>query len=683
MCLARYLTEDRFLQLVVNMLSTPIILFALATAGFALVVALIQLVVSLIRHRRAMAPLEPARLAAKQSNFRMVVSFLILVLVASVIVLGLKDRAEQWLTGGFVVGIIGGTLIGLFVHLTLRSQTQTPEGSLDDHFSLINSLLGSGCSVGQLTAGTVIGLVAGAEWLSRSGSELIGDETLLALAFGAGLTSLVFHVAASRIGAESNRNPDDMQNPSCGLAAMASIQEDAVSVAIDTYAIYLTALAVADWVASNLFGDSSLWQQLPLFMASITLASTMVSGWLISAVKKKRVVISLYAGTVLSLILTLSLVYLSLDWFYELLPLDGAVSLDKGTVVKVFGLGLGLPLSLSLLSEYFSVRTFAPARTVAQASESGVASTIVAGLSLGLKSSLLPIGLGLGVMVAAYFVGYSAGGKTDEGAFAVMLALTGMVSMFGAIGTMYAFAAGVRRVGQIFGSVRYGEAEALAGYLGNIGQSVQAASQGIILITGIMTGASLLVSYVQSLGSSAQISLSNPLTYGFLLLGGFLPCWFAGKLMDGGVRKGTAGDGGISILEGFTGEEPGTLKQALSRLPVPFLRTFQLLAAPLLAMGLVTAFADQQAQALVLVGGSIVSMLLAVSVLLGAGVWSSAKRRIELGHSGGVYSDAYVASLAGENVGHALQSAFAPTLLALVNFLLLSALLVTPLILTL
>jgi len=81
---------------------------------------------------------------------------------------------------------------------------------------------------------------------------------------------------------------------------------------------------------------------------------------------------------------------------------------------------------------------------------------------------------------------------------------------------------------------------------------------------------------------------------------------------------------------------------------------------------------------LVLIGGFLISMLLASSVLMVAGVWNSARRRIEMGYSGGVYSDAYTASTAGDDVGSSLQNAFAPTLLSLVIFLLLAAILMTP-----
>jgi len=496
---------------------------------------------------------------------------------------------------------------------------------------------------------------------------------VLTIALGASLASLVFHTLDNRLEGAANANRNGNSEPIHGAACIANIQFDSITVSTDVFAIYTCALAAASW----LIGNDSPWSDLPLLFASITLLTSLLSGWLLGFGRKKRLIGALFGGIFINLLLAIGSAFFVLDWF---LPQSTAEPLlSKPVLLSSYGLGLLLIMLLSILSEYYSVRTFSPAKLVAKASEEGFAKTIVAGLSLGLKSSLVPIAAA-GILIAAYYLGASSdAGNADKGVFSIVIALTGMVSLLASIGGLDAFGASTRRAGMIVGSIRFGGEDELTGYLENIGRTIQSVSRGVIVITGTVTGGLLLVNYVHSLGSSgASVSLSSPFTYVFLLVGGFLPCWFSGNLMDAKFQRGGALKSHDPINANGSANNSASFLKLLLDLPVPLLRTIILVTFPLLVLGVVAQFWSLQAQVLVLIGGFLISMLLASSVLMVAGVWNSARRRIEMGYSGGVYSDAYTASTAGDDVGSSLQNAFAPTLLSLVIFLLLAAILMTP-----
>ncbi len=647
----------------------PILLTALSIAGLALLLALGQLTLTFIRGRHLNLD-GLATLSRRFSSTGILHGLTILTIFGALIGLGLQKFAELWMVLGLIAGIVAAALVGLFSLALVPGELQSQDPTIDSLDQLVVPIYRSGQSAGLMIAGAGLAIVASAEWLSRAEPTLLSEDVIMAIALGATLSSLVLHVAGGRSQSDVSLSVTPFADPVQEAKGIAGIHLDAIRAAVDEFAIYVTTLAVAGWVSANTYGDNSFWGDLPLLLAGVTLAASILSGLLVGFLRNRRVMGTLYLGLILTLTAALAGGSYALDSFLgHFAGVDGL--LPSKTLLSAYGVGLALVVILSLASEYFLARTLRPARLVAQAAEQGVASNIVAGLSLGLKSSLTLIALALAAMFYAYYLGATQTEfETDYSFFCVVLALTGVVSMFSTIGGIDAFGSGLLRAGKFILITRGSPGDEMSGFLENIGRSIQGVSRTIVLIAGAVTSGLLLIHYVHSLGSNSEISLNNPATYAFLLLGGFLPCWFAGKMMDGRLDRENE-TGALSFFPKFAG------------LTVPLTRTLTLVLVPILVVGLVTEYADTRGQVLVLVGGFLISMLLTVSVLVGAGVWSSAKRRIEMGHSGGVYSEAYAASVAGESVGGSLQNAFAPTLLALLNLLLLGAVLITPVLLTL
>ena len=647
----------------------PILLAALSIAAIALLLALGQLTLTVIRSRRLSLD-GPATLIRRFSNTDALHGLAILTIFGVLLGLGLHKFAELWMVLGIIAGIVAAMLVSLFSLALVPGEQQIQDPTIDSLNQLVMPIYRSGQSTGLMIAGAGLAIVASAEWLSRAEPTLLNEDVIMAIALGATLSSLVMHVAGGRSQSDILLSVAPFTDPVQEAKGIAGIHLDALRAGVDEFAIYVTTLALAGWVSANTYGDNSFWGDLPLLFAGVTLAASILSGLLMGFLRNRRVMGTLYLGLILTLTAALAGASFALDSFLgQFAGVEGL--LPSKTLLSAYGVGLALVVILSVVSEYFLARNLRPARLVAQAAEDGVASNIVAGLSLGLKSSLALISLALAAMFYAYYLGTTQTEfEADYSFFCVALALTGMVSMFSTIGGIDAFGSGLLRAGKCIQITRGNQGNELSGFLENIGRSIQGISRTIVLIAGAVTSGLLLIHYVHGLGGSSEIHLNNPATYAFLLLGGFLPCWFAGKMMDGRLERENETEA-LSFLTKFAG------------ITAPLTRTLSLVLVPVLVVGLVTEYADTGGQILVLVGGFLISMLLTVSVLVGAGVWSSAKRRIEMGYSGGVYSEAYAASVAGESVGGALQNAFAPTLLALLNLLLLGAVLITPVLLTL
>ncbi len=332
--------------------------------------------------------------------------------------------------------------------------------------------------------------------------------------------------------------------------------------------------------------------------------------------------------------------------------------------------GLAAGIGVGFIAELYTSDEFKSVKTIAEESQTGHGTNIIAGLGVGMKSTWLTIAC-LGVAIAfAYFFG---------GSYGIALAAVGMLCTVGitvsvdGYGPISDNAGGIAEMSGMPAEVR-----GITDKLDSVGNTTAAIGKGFCIGSATLTSLAFIVSFIEAVKMhipSFSISLDNPCVLVGMLIGSMLPYLFsamtiasvgkaANKMVEE-VRSQFEND--PAILEGKSIPDYNrcidiSTKASLREMIAPGLLA---ILAPI-ATGLILGAAGLGGA---LIGGLASAIMLAVFMANAGGAWDNAKKYIEAGNFGGKGSDTHKAAITGDTVGDPLKDTAGPAMDILIKLM--------------
>ena len=333
--------------------------------------------------------------------------------------------------------------------------------------------------------------------------------------------------------------------------------------------------------------------------------------------------------------------------------------------------------AIGYFTEYYTSDTYKPTQKLAAAAETGSATVIIGGLSLGMLSTIASI---LIVAIAILISFYAAGGGAsfDRGLYGIGISAVGMLSTLGitlatdAYGPVADNAGGIAEMSGLPESVRE-----RTDALDSLGNTTAATGKGFAIGSASLTALALLVSYVniaaEKSGEALDLSLTNPLILVGLFLGAMLTFVFSALTMSAvqtaaqsivvEVRRQFREIAGIMEYKAdpdYASCVALCTRGALHEMVVPALLA---IIVPILT-GLLLG---PEGVVGLLGGVSVTGFAMAVFMSNAGGAWDNAKKYIEAGHHGGKGSDCHKAAVVGDTVGDPFKETSGPSLNILIK----------------
>ena len=354
-------------------------------------------------------------------------------------------------------------------------------------------------------------------------------------------------------------------------------------------------------------------------------------------------------------------------------------------------LGLILASVIQILTQYFTDTKFKPVQEIAESTQTGPATTILSGFSIGLESTVWSVLIIAGVISGAYVLGDG----TLEALYFISLTGMGMLTTVGVIVSMDTYGPvsdNAQGIAEMSGEFEGRPAQVLTG-LDAVGNSTKAITKGMAIATAVIAATSLFGSFAEAVllalgreGIEFPIRVDRPNVLVGLLIGGsvaFLFCSLAIRAVGRAASQVV-----VEVRKQFR-EHPGIMtyeeKPDYARVVDICTRTSlrELMTPGLLAVlsPIIAGFAlGAEALGAFLAGAILTGQLLAVMLSNSGGAWDNAKKYIEEGHYGGKGSDSHKAAVIGDTVGDPFKDTAGPALNPLIKVMNLVALLFAPVI---
>lgn len=625
--------------------------------------------------------IEEGAMAFLNKEYRYLAVFIVVVFIAIAIFLNIRTAIA------FLVGAIFSIVAGnIGMRIAVKANVRTAEAAKTGMKEALSVAFSGGTVMGLCVAGLGLFGVGVVSYILDLNTEYItgfglGASSIALFArVGGGIYTKAADVGADLVGkVEAGIPEDDPRNPAVIADNVGDNVGDVAGMGADLFESYVGSIISAITLgsiltekANNVSGrDAAIF---PLILSAVGIIASLIGIFIVKTTSGENPQKALNTGSTVAGILSIIFGAVACNTMFGSLKLF--VPIVAGLIVGMI---------IGKVTEIYTSDNFKYVKQIANESETGAATNIISGLSVGMKSTVIPILFIIIGIIAAYF---GVGGLDDPniGLYGISLSAVGMLATTAitvgvdAYGPISDNAGGIAEMSGLDPSVRE-----ITDKLDSVGNTTAAIGKGFAIGSAALTALALFASYAQTIGLKT-IDLLDPLTLVGTFIGGMLPFLF-GALTMSSVGKAAAQmvqevrrqfKENKGILEGT--QKPDYSKcvsisteAALKEMILPGVLA---ILAPLIVGLLLGA----QALAGLIAGGVVTGVLMAIMMSNAGGAWDNAKKYIEGGAHGGKGSEAHKAGVVGDTVGDPFKDTSGPAMNILIKLMTIVSLVFAPVI---
>lgn len=584
----------------------------------------------------------------------------------------------------FIIGAIFSILAGYFgMKVATSANVRTAEAAKTGQAPALKIAFSGGAVMGMCVVGlgvlgiSILYIIFGGETSYLTGFGLGASSIALFARVGGGIYTKAADVGADLVGkVEAGIPEDDPRNPAVIADNVGDNVGDVAGMGADLFESYvgsiISAITLGSSMAVNMREKAIIF---PMLLVSIGIIASILGTLVARNSKANNPQKALNSGTYIGgIIVIISTLILSKTMFGDF---KAFFSVTSGLLV---GMLIGKVTEIYTSADYKSVKT------ISNQSQTGPATTIISGLAVGMKSTVIPIIL----IVAGILVSFYAMGGNDvniNGLYGISLAAVGMLSITGltvavdAYGPIADNAGGIAEMAHLPSSVRE-----ITDKLDSVGNTTAAIGKGFAIGSAALTALALFASYAEAV-KLQSINLLTPVTLVGVLFGGMLPFLFGALTME---SVGKAANEMVEEVRRQFKEIDGIMEE---KAKPDYARCVEISTAAALREMILPGVIAIVVPILVgilfgaealggLIGGAVVTgVLVAILMSNAGGAWDNAKKYIESGVYGGKGSFAHKAAVVGDTVGDPFKDTSGPSMNILIKLMTIVSLVFAPVIL--
>lgn len=667
-----------------------VIAVALSVVGLAFALVLIRKIVGADAGNEKMAAIAGAiQEGAKAYLNKQIVSVSAIAVVILAAIWYLRDGLTA---AGFVVGAVCSLAAGYIgMMIAVRANVRTAQAASKSSHAALQVAFNGGAvtgllvvALGLLSVGVFFLIVKGAAEHAKH-----AIDSLVGLALGSSLVSVFarlgggIYTKAADVGAdlvgknEQNLNEDDPRNPATIADNVGDNVGDCAGMAADVFETYAVSL-IGGVLVGHLTVGTEAAVVYPFVLCGLSIIASLIGiGW-VNYVKQKPTA-ALICGVAVSGVIAAALFWWATNSIFGASVKIAGQEIASTSLFYCAGVGLLMTLLVVWITNYYTSTHHKPVRVIAKASETGHATNIIAGISIGNQATLLPV-----LAIAASIWGcYDLAGLYGIAiAVVAMLSLSGIIISLDAFGPITDNAGGIAVMSGLPESVRK-----ITDELDAVGNTMKAVTKGYAIASAGLAAMVLFGSYVEDLqafvGHRVSFDLMDHRVVIGMFIGGLLPFLFTSYCMS--AVGNAAGAVVLEVRRQITAK-PGILSgtdtpdyaQCVGIVTSAALRQMILPALLPLVFVIGMAYVGMEALGGVLIGTIVTGLFVGISMTSAGGAWDNAKKYIEEGNHGGKGSFAHQSAVTGDTVGDPYKDTAGPAVNPMIKVVNILAILIIP-----